>query len=156
MKRFVPNQQFQAAPTVAPHFLISDANQNYQHATVASITDPITDAIAKVAADALTAVQDVLYSDRILTAAEIAANSYTFRLVPRVPMTQPVEVTVADANGQSGIVVAHSIAGFGPTTSEGAYGAFDVTVTGFAEELAEDGSLGILTTWKKIMPVVPN
>jgi hypothetical protein len=157
MKRLVPGQQFQSAPTTAPHFLISDANQNYQHATVASIVDPILDALDKVAADAATAVQDVVYSDRVLTAADMTANSYTFRLVPRVPLTSPVEVTFADANGQTGIVVAHSITGFGPATTEGTFGAYDITVTGFAEELSEGGTLGIVSAWKKVVaPVVPN
>ena len=162
-KRLVPNQQFQEAPTVAKHILISDPTKSYQHALVSSITDPIINVINAVSAESKTAVQDVLYSDHVLTQAEIDANSYTFRLTPRVPLTAPVEVTFADANGQSGIVVAHTIVGFGPTSAVGGnpttntpaysvYGAFDVTVTGFADELSVGGSLGILTTWKKVVP----
>jgi hypothetical protein len=174
MKRLVPNQQFQEAPTVAPHILLSDGGKNYQHALATTITDPIIAAVnvVKLAVDAVkaeakTAVKDVMYTDHVLTQAEVDANSFTFRLTPRVPLTSPVEVTVADSNGQIGIVVAHTITGFGPAaTATNSFGAYDVTVTGFTEELAVGGSLGILTTWKNTVvttnpttgnsPVVPN
>jgi hypothetical protein len=156
-KRLVPNQQFEQAPTTAPYFMVSDASQNYQHVLVSSINDPILAKIAEAKAEAATAVKDVMYTDHILTAAEIAANSFTFRLTPRVPLTAPVEVTFADANGQNGIVVTHTIAGFGPNTSAGIFGAYDVTVNGFADELSVGGSLGILTTWKNaVVATVPN
>lgn len=158
-KRLVPAQQFEAAPSAAKHLLVSDANRNYQHAPVTSITDPIIARINEVEASAKNAVMDVVYNDRVLTQAEIDADSYTFRLTPRVPLTLPVEVTVADANGQTGIVVTHDVTGFGPATPAGQHGAYDVMVTGFADELAVGGTLGILTTWKLVIPEdlpVPN
>ena len=156
-KRLVPNQQFEQAPTVAPYFLVSDTSQNYQHVLVSSINNPIIAKIDAVKAEAATAVKDVMYTDHILTSAEIAANSFTFRLTPRVALTAPIEVTVADANGQTGIVVSHTIAGFGPNTTAGVFGAYDVTVTGFADELSVGGTLGILTTWKNaVVTTVPN
>jgi hypothetical protein len=157
MKRLVPSQQFQEAPTTAAHIMVSDGGKLYQHATVASITDPIIEKIDAVKADADKAVKDVTYNDHELNAQEIGDNAYTFRLTPRVPLTAPVEVTVADANGQSGIVVSHTIQGYGPASPEGQYGAYDVTVTGFAEELSVGGTLGILTTWKNaVSQALPN
>jgi hypothetical protein len=156
-KRLVPNQQFEQAPTTAPYFFVSDATQNYQHVLVSSINNPIIAKIDAVKAEAATAVKDVVYNDHVMTAADITANSFTFRLTPRVPLTSPVEVTVADANGQTGIVVTHTIAGFGPNTTAGVFGAYDVTVTGFADELSVGGTLGILTTWKNaVVATVPN
>ena len=100
--------------------------------------------------DANNAVKDVMYSDHQLTAQEIGDNLYTFRLTPRVPLTSPVEVTVANANGQTGIAVTHSVVGYGPSSPEGVFGVYDVTVVGFAEELAVGGTLGILTNWKLV------
>ena len=110
-------------------------------------------AIADVKATAEKAVMDVLYSDHQLSKSEIEGNSCTFRLVPRVPLTLPVEVTLADANGQTGIVVSYTVKGVGDPAENNVYGAYDVTVTDFSEELNVDGILGILTTWKLVAPV---
>ena len=196
MKRLVPSQQFQTAPSQKAHMLVSDDSQNYQHVEVDSITDPLNQAVdnvrtttaqavenvrtttatavenvratAQQAIDAVKAAQqaiadvkttvekavmDVLYSDHALTKDEIGANAYTFRLVPRVPLTLPVEVTLADANGQTGIVVSYTVKGVGAPAENNVYGAYDVTVMDFAEELNVDGILGILTTWKLVTPV---
>jgi hypothetical protein len=136
VKRLAPEQQFRLAPSAEMHVHASLPDGTYTDVTVSSLLDPINNRIKN-------SIVDETYDVHVVTPKEITDNSCVITLTPLVAGSQPVR-RICDANGQFGIVVASSIA-------VKANGDIDVTVTGFADELMADGTLGLKCVWK-MMP----